>query len=469
MRAVALDGRGAIELVARAGLRSRRLSPLRVEYDPEQVLRAATRCLAAALARLGGAGAVRAAGLATQRSTFLVWRRTDGRPLTPAFGWQSRDAGAPPPAAAARRVARLSGLRWSPHYAAPRAALLLRRRPRLRDLLEAGRACLGTLDSFLIFRWSRGDIFRTDPTHAQRTLLYSPARGDWDPRLLRAFSIPRPGLPDIGSSTGLELPLPGLAARLAASCGDQQAALHAVGARSPRACMINYGTGAFVLSPCGPRARRPPGLLVAEALGASGERGRALEAPLPTAAAAFHLLHPAPRAVAARAGAPAKGSWPGRSASLRGWDPAPLLVAATDGLGAPFWLEQVPSLLLFVRPPDRARAERAAEGSLAASVQAALEALRPAPVRLIATGGLAARDSLVRRQADLAGRPIERAPGMEWTGLGAALAAAGQERPRRLRLPLQQFTPDPRRRGEALREYRLWRRAVRFLKSLAAS
>lgn len=460
VRALRLDAAGRARVVARRPLAPRRESPLRLVYDPLHILEAVSDCLRTALRR----GGARAFGLAAQRSTFLIWQRSDGRPLTPAYGWQSRDGGSPASAAEARRVGRRTGLRWSPHYAGPRAAALLQRRPGLAHLLDSSRACLGTLDAFLLYRWSRGTVFRTDPTHAQRTLLYAPMSGGWDPRLLRRFGVPATGLPQVGPSAGFEVPLPGFGSRLTASCGDQQAALCAVRAMAPGAVLVNYGTGAFVLASCPPGARRPPGVLLAEAVGPGGGRERALEAPVPTAAAAFGLM-----GVSGAGGAligpavPHPPSPPGpgeRSAA------APLLVAAVDGLGAPFWLDHAPSLLLFERPPRRAQALAVAEFAIAAGVHAALRSLRLRPARLVATGGLSARRSLLQTQADLARRPVERSRQAEWTALGAALLASGPERPRRLDLEIERILPSPSR-GRPLRaRYAEWLAAVRFLRSL---
>jgi glycerol kinase len=142
-----------------------------------------------------------------------------------------------------------------------------------------------------------------------------------------------------------------------------------------------------------------------------------------------------------------------------------VLVAATDGIGAPFWLERAPSLLVFDRLPGAAGAAAIAEASIAAAVQAALERLDPYPARLVASGGLSERDGLLTLQATLAGRAVVRASLCEWTALGAALLAAGRRRPRRLRLRLERFSPARSRSREARRSFLLWKRAVKFLES----
>ncbi len=452
VRALLLDGSGRARLAARRTLTPERLRGGRVAYDPEAILEAASWCVRAALRR-APPRSVRAVGMCAQRSTFLLWRRADGRPLSPALGWQSRDGICAPSSRDARRVARLTGLRWSVHYSGPRIAALLRRQPALGRALASGRACLGTLDAFLRFRWSRGRVLQTDPTHAQRTLLYSRARGGWDPRLLRSFGVPRASLPHVGPTAGFSEEVPGASVPLTASCGDQQAALYAVEAHAPGAVLVNYGTGAFVLAACRPRAPRPAGLLLAEAVNQDGSRGYALEAPVPTAAGAFRLL----------------SAHPLRASRSRQAFDAPILVAATDGLGAPFWLDSSPSLLLFDRLPDGPSAVAAAEFALAASVHAALERLGRRPHRLMASGGLSNRVGLLQSQADLAGRRVEHARLAEWSALGAALLAAGPARPRRLELSVRRFTPSASGRRRALRAYDTWRRAVDLLLSIGAA
>ena len=464
VRASLLDGKGVLRLVTRRPLHPRSGAE-RLTYDPREILAAASACLTGA-ARRAPRASLLGAGLAVQRSTFLIWRRSDGRPLTPAFGWQSRDGILPRSPGEARSVARLTGLRWSPHYAGPRAAALLRRRPRLRRLLLSGAACLGTLDAFLLYRWTRGATFRTDPTHAQRTLLYSPARGTWEPRLLRRFGIPARCLPEVGPSAGWRLWLPEIGVPLTASCGDQQAAFHAVQICVPRACMVNYGTGAFVLAQAPPRSRRPAGLLLAETASLRGGRARAFEAPVPTGASSFELLR-AGGASAPRAARPPR--LVRRSSARAGGEKSlssALLIAATHGLGAPFWIERSPSLLLFDRLPEGPAAEEAAEFSIASSVQAALERLGGPARRLVAAGGLSERDGLLQIQADLLGRPVDRARPAEWTALGAALMSASARRPPRPRVRLERFLPRRQMRSLALARYRVWIASVRFLRRI---
>jgi glycerol kinase len=282
--------------------------------------------------------------------------------------------------------------------------------------------------------------------------LFNPFRGVWDARLLRRFGVPRRGLPRVLPAARYSLPLRRGLPALRASLGDQQAALAAARLAAPGACLVNYGTGAFVLAGGSRATRRPPrGLLLAEAVDADGKPCRALEAPLPTAAAAFGSIRTASRGSNASA------------VSL----PPPLLVAATHGLGAPWWLDRAPSLLLFEAPLDARQVEAAAEFSIAASVQAAIDRLPTTPKRLLATGGLAGRDRLMSLQATLAGRTMWRPSFGEWSALGAALLAAGPDRPPLWRLEFDRFPPRPRRaRREARARYALWLQGARFLASL---
>ncbi len=187
-------------------------------------------------------------GLCSQRSTFLLWERASGQPVTPLISWQD-DRGAESCAALCNRentIRELTGLPLTPYYLAPKLRVLLREHPTWRERLARGEWLLGTLETFLIWRWTDGTQYVTDVSMAARTLLMDIHNRQWSPALCELFDIPLQVLPKIGYSTGLGLHLrSGLV--LQASVGDQSAALVAgIAAGQPEA-LVNLGTGGFVV------------------------------------------------------------------------------------------------------------------------------------------------------------------------------------------------------------------------------
>jgi glycerol kinase len=187
-------------------------------------------------------------GLCSQRSSFLLWERASGQPVTPLISWQD-DRGAESYAALRGRgitIRELAGLPLTPYYLAPKLRVLLQANPSWRDRLLCGEWLLGTLDTFLIWRWTNGKKYITDASMAARTLLMDIRTLQWSPALCELFDIPQGILPQIVPSSGLQVKLEnGL--MLQASMGDQSAALVAgIAAGQPEA-LVNLGTGGFVV------------------------------------------------------------------------------------------------------------------------------------------------------------------------------------------------------------------------------
>lgn len=194
------------------------------------------------------AGDCKSLGLCSQRSSFLVWERVSGRPLTPLISWQDNRGAASCEELRGheRSIRSLTGLPLTPYYFAPKLRAVLQENPVWLARLENGELRVGTLDTFLIWRWSGGRYFVTDASMAARTQLMDIRQGQWSPRLCELFGIPAGILPEIISSAELNLNLlDGLVLR--ASAADQSAALIAsVGEDSPEA-LVNLGTGCFVV------------------------------------------------------------------------------------------------------------------------------------------------------------------------------------------------------------------------------
>lgn len=187
-------------------------------------------------------------GLCSQRSSFLIWERASGRPVTPLISWQDcRGAESCEALRGKESVIReFTGLPLAAYYLAPKLRVLLRANPSWRERLAGGAWLLGTLDTFLIWRWTGGRHHLTDASMAARTLLMDTHSQQWSPQLCELFDVPRQVLPEIRPSTGWALPLEnGLT--LQASVGDQSAALVASIATGQPEALVNLGTGGFVI------------------------------------------------------------------------------------------------------------------------------------------------------------------------------------------------------------------------------
>lgn len=234
----------------------------RYESDALAYAETADAVLAECLAQPSCAGVRPPLGLCSQRSSFLLWERASGKPVTPLISWQD-DRGAQSCEALRDRedaIRSLTGLPLTPYYLAPKLRVLLREHPAWRERLLSGEWMLGTLDTFLIWRWTGGAQHVIDVSMAARTLLMDIHSQQWSPALCELFGIPRQILPQIRPSAGLGLRLNnGLI--LQASLGDQSAALVASIAAGQPDALVNLGTGGFVVCYLPENRRAPQGYL----------------------------------------------------------------------------------------------------------------------------------------------------------------------------------------------------------------
>ncbi len=300
----------------------------RVEIDAEAVASAVSELLA----RLGEGGRAAAVGLACQRSTCLLWERAGGRAATPALSWMDRSTEPRTAALASQagRIAERTGLRLSPHYAAPKLAALLDELPGGRRRAAAGELLAGTLDAFLVHRLTGAPS--TEPGQAGRTLLCGLESGGWDEELCALFDIPAACLPPIAPSAGPR----GQTASgpLTALAGDQQAALLGHGGWRTGVAACHFGTGAFVLASTGERILRHEGLLAAALATTEGERRHQLEGTVNAAGSALDWALTATGADL--------DTW-----RERALDPEalPRALPAFSGAGAPWWRPRAGAVL----------------------------------------------------------------------------------------------------------------------------
>ena len=187
-------------------------------------------------------------GMCCQRSSFLIWEQATGQPLTPLISWQDNRGAESCDALHAHEnlIRELTGLPLTPYYFAPKLRSMLQDNPEWLARLELGELLAGTLDTFLIWRWTGGKHFRTDVSMAARTMLMGIRQQQWSPQLCELFGIPSSILPEVKPSAGLHLRLDnGLI--LQASVADQSAALIASVSEERAEALVNLGTGCFVV------------------------------------------------------------------------------------------------------------------------------------------------------------------------------------------------------------------------------
>ena len=406
-----------------------------VEHSPEEIWQAtleATRACLKAYEQVGGPE-LRALGITNQRETVLLWdRETLGSPRR-AIVWQDRrtadictrlrDAGHED------RVAELTGLRLDPYFSGTKLVWIAEHEPNTWALVEDGRYAVGTVDSYLIARMTRGTWHVTDVSNASRTLLFDLERGEWSEELCGLFGVPTDALPEVvpswgdGSTMGttdprvflgLELPIAGIA-------GDQQSALFGQTCFEIGDSKCTYGTGSFILTNTGSEVVRSDAGLLSTAAWKSpeGELTSAVEGAIFVTGAAVQWLRDGLQIVGSAAETEAVASTVADSHGV-------VFVPALTGLGAPHWDPHARGLVIGVtRGTTRGHLVRATLEAIAFEVRDVAETLpsSTALTSLTVDGGASANDLLCRMQADQLGVPVERPRFVETTAIGAAFLA----------------------------------------------
>jgi len=403
-----------------------------VEHSPEEIWQAtieSTRAALKAYAKTGGPD-VSAIGITNQRETVLLWdRETLGSPRR-AIVWQDRrtadickrlrEAGHE------ERVAELTGLRLDPYFSGTKLMWLAEHEPNTWALVVSGRYAVGTVDSYLIARMTRGTWHVTDVSNACRTLLFDLEQGDWSDELCELFGVPRDALPEIvsswgeiatsdpGSFCGLELPIAGIA-------GDQQSALFGQTCFDVGDTKCTYGTGSFILTNTGSSVVRSDAGLLSTAAWKSpdGEMTYALEGSIFVTGAAVQWLRDGLQIVGSAAETEAIAGTVTDSEGV-------VFVPALTGLGAPDWDPHARGLIVgLTRGTTRAHIVRATLDAIAFEVRDVIDTLPTGAslTSLAVDGGASANNLLCQIQADQLGVPVERPKFVETTALGAAFLA----------------------------------------------
>jgi glycerol kinase len=391
-----------------------------VEHDPEQLWSSVTESAADALAASGVSAAdLRAIGITNQRETTVLWDRSSGRAVADAIVWQDRRTAAACAELPADLIRELTGLVPDPYFSATKLAWLLEHAVDSPEGLA-----FGTVDSWLIWKLTGGEVHATDPTNASRTMLCSLRTLRWDDRLLELFGVPADLLPEIRPSSGMfgEARLLGARLPVMGVAGDQQAALFGQGCWSAGTSKNTYGTGAFLLLNTG--AKRPVGgggMLTTIACDATGAPAYALEASIFIAGAAVQWLRDG-LGIIGRA-----GETEAMARTLASNDGV-YFVPALTGLGAPEWEPRARGTIVgLTRGTTREHVARAALEAMCFSTADVLGAMRQASGAEIGVlrvdGGATENGWMMQFQADLLGVPVERPDVVDTTAMGAGALA----------------------------------------------
>ena len=452
-----------------------------VEHAPEQIWSAVLTAVTSALdqGRADGADPATCVGVTNQRETVVLWdRETLGAPRR-AIVWQDRrTAGICQQLRAdghEEAVTRLTGLRLDPYFSATKLMWLARNEPHTWAGVVSGRTAVGTVDSYLVARMTRGVHHVTDASNASRTLLFDLTTGAWSPQMCQLFGVPVEALPQIVPSygvvgrtepsafLGLDLPIAGIA-------GDQQAALFGQRCFAVGESKCTYGTGSFILINTGDTpVRSTSGLLTTVAWGhPDGRLEFALEGAIFVTGAAVQWLRDGLHLVGSADETEALASTVDDSGGV-------VFVPALTGLGAPDWDPSARGLIIGItRGTTRAHLARATLEAIAYEVRDVVDLMRRecgvALPHLTVDGGASANDLLCQLQADQLGVAVRRPQVRETTALGAAfLAGLGtgmwastEELSRTWRLD-REFTPGSRDDTG----HRRWRAAVQRSKGWA--
>ena len=393
-----------------------------VEHDPEEIWE---KTIAVAHDAIDGAKPD-AIGITNQRETTVVWNRETGAAIYNAIVWQDRRTSDYCDSIRdewADAINRKTGLVVDSYFSATKVRWILENVDGARAMADAGQLMFGTIDTFLIWRLTKGRVHATDATNAARTMMYNIADGCWDNDLLELFGIPTSMLPtvmdsaaDFGSTTllGGTIPITGVA-------GDQQAATVGQACFKPGMLKSTYGTGCFALLNTGDdMVLSQNKLLTTIAYQLNGKPTYALEGSIFIAGAVVQWLRDGLGMIdsAAQAGELAPNADPEQSVYF---------VPAFTGLGAPYWNADVRGAIFgLTRGTGPAEIARAALESVAfqtADLMAAMNRDWQGDAILRVDGGMANSDWTMQNLADQLGVPVDRPSVTETTAKGAAYLA----------------------------------------------
>lgn len=430
-RAILFNHSGEIEYISQKSFEQIYPTPGWVEHDPNEIWSSQISVAAEIIAKAGISGReVAAIGITNQRETTIVWDKETGEPVYNAIVWQDRRTSKYcdelKEQGHAEMIKEKTGLILDAYFSATKLKWILDHVEGAREKAEAGKLCFGTVDTFLVWKLTRGKMFITDVSNASRTMLLNIHTSDWDDDLLQLFNIPRAILPEVKQSSEIygetattlfstKIPIAGIA-------GDQQAALFGQMCTKPGMVKNTYGTGCFLLMNTGKEAvSSKNNLLTTIAWKINGEVNYALEGSVFVGGAAIQWLRDGLKLI----NSAEEINEIAKSVEDNG---GVYFVPALTGLGAPHWDQYARGTIVGItRGTSNGHIARATLEGIAFQVYDIVKAMEAdsgtASFELRVDGGASASDLLMQIQSDLFGFKITRPKTLETTALGAAYLA----------------------------------------------
>jgi glycerol kinase len=430
-RAILFDHQGQIKSVAQKEFTQIFPKPGWVEHDPQEIWSSQASVAAEAVTKVGINGAdIAAIGITNQRETTIVWDRKTGEPVYNAIVWQDRRTAAfcnkLKKEGYADLVRSKTGLVIDAYFAGSKVKWILDNVEGTRQRAEAGDLAFGTVDSWLMWKLTKGEVHATDITNASRSMLFNVHTEQWDEELLDIFDIPMSMLPQVKQSSEVyghthttlfatKIPIAGIA-------GDQHAALFGQMCIDKAMVKNTYGTGCFMLMNIGEKfIESKNNLLTTVAWKVNGKTTFAFEGSIFIAGAVVQWLRDGLGII--------KSSSDVEKLAAQVEDAGGVsFIPAFAGLGAPYWNQDARGTMVgLTRGTTAAHIARAALESMAFQTMDVLKAMEADAgmeiKELRVDGGATVNNLLMQFQADLLGCQVIRPKVSETTALGAAYLA----------------------------------------------
>lgn len=402
-----------------------------VEHDADEIWASQLGVAVEAMNKINVSAAdIAAIGITNQRETAIVWDKETGEPVYHAIVWQCRRTSEYCDSLKAKglteKFRQKTGLVIDAYFSGTKVKWILDNVPGARERAEQGRLLFGTVETWLIWRLTKGRVHVTDYSNASRTMLFNINTLEWDDEILAELDIPKCMLPKVVPSSciygetdpsffGGPIPIAGAA-------GDQQAALFGQTCFSPGEAKNTYGTGCFLLMNTGDKpVFSDNGLVTTIAWGLDGKVTYALEGSIFVAGAAIQWLRDEMRLIDSAADSEYMAN---KVPDTNGC----YVVPAFTGLGAPHWDQYARGTIVGItRGVNKYHIIRATLDSIAYQVNDVLDAMEAdsgiSLAALKVDGGASANDFLMQTQADIIDAPVNRPVCVETTAMGAAYLA----------------------------------------------
>ena len=402
-----------------------------VEHDADEIWASQLGVAVEAMNKIGASAEdIAAIGITNQRETVIVWDKATGEPVCRAIVWQCRRTSGYCDSLKAKglteKFRNKTGLVIDAYFSGTKIKWILDNVPTAREKAEKGELLFGTVETWLIWKLTKGKVHVTDYSNASRTMLFNINSLEWDEEILKELDIPGSMLPEVRPSSCIygetDPSFFGGAIPIAGAAGDQQAALFGQTCFAPGEAKNTYGTGCFLLMNTGETpVFSKNGLVTTIAWGLDGKVTYALEGSIFVAGAAIQWLRDEMRLIDSAADSAYMAQ---KVPDTNGC----YVVPAFTGLGAPHWDQYARGTIVGItRGVNKYHIIRATLESLAYQVNDVLTAMKADSgielAALRADGGASANDFLMQIQADIINAPVRRPACVETTAAGAAYLA----------------------------------------------